>query len=206
MHRIHNNFWREPKEFAIPPTLCSRAQKKKNRFKKNDSHGKMIGSCACQLSSEVTPYHSGSLSHHWGHRRVLLALLPAWAGAPIIIHQDITAYAELPLWSAHLVRASHQRGQKDMRRAHTLHQPASTWMTGRRNPSQLSGRWKWNVKTDGACPNLFNVQIWRTALGIGFHSWKNFTPRNKLATDWLVVQKIVYTSRFVRVILAQGPC
>ena len=137
MHRIHNNFWREPKEFAIPPTLCSRAQKKKNRFKKNDSHGKMIGSCACQLSSEVTPYHSGSLSHHWGHRRVLLALLPAWAGAPIIIHQDITAYAMLPLWSAHLVRASHQRGQKDMMRAHTLHWPASTWMTGGRNSSQL---------------------------------------------------------------------
>ena len=98
---------------------------------------KKASSCACQLSPEVTPYHSGSLSHHWGHRRVLLALLPAWAGSPIIIHQDITAYAALPLWSAHLVRASHQRGQKDMMRAHTLHWPASTRMTGERDPSQL---------------------------------------------------------------------
>ena len=34
MHRIHNNFWREPKEFAIPPTLCSRAQKKKEQIQK----------------------------------------------------------------------------------------------------------------------------------------------------------------------------
>ena len=102
---------------------------------------KKVSSCACQLSSEVTPYHSGSLSHHWGHRRVLLALLPAWAGAPIIIHQDITAYAALPLWSAHLVRASHQRGQKDIIRAHTLHWPASTRMTGERDPSQLMERW-----------------------------------------------------------------
>ena len=27
-----------------------------------------------QFSSEVTPYHSGSLSHHWGHCKVLRAL------------------------------------------------------------------------------------------------------------------------------------
>ena len=101
---------------------------------------KKASSRACQPSPEVTPYHSGSLSHHWGHCRVLLALLPAWAGAPIIIHQDITTYAVLPLWSAHLVRASHQRGQKDMMRAHTLHWPASTRMTGGRDPSQLSSK------------------------------------------------------------------
>ena len=40
MHRIHNNFWREPKEFAIPPTLCSRAQKKRTDSKKMIRMGK----------------------------------------------------------------------------------------------------------------------------------------------------------------------
>ena len=97
-------------------------------------------SCACQLSPEVTAYHSGSLSHHWGHRTVLLALLPAWAGARVIINQDITASAALPLSSAHLVRASHQRGQQDIVQLPALHQPAPTRVTGRRNPSQLEKR------------------------------------------------------------------
>jgi len=116
--------------------ICMQSSRKSKKVKK-------VSSCTCQLPSEVTPYHSGSLSHHWGHCWVLLALLPAWAVAPIIIHQDITAYAALPLWSAHLVRASHQRGQKDIMEAHALHWPASTWMTGGRDPSQLSKILSW---------------------------------------------------------------
>ena len=141
-------------------TLCQIFGRSPNK------HCKKVCSCACQLSPEVTSYHSGSLSHHWGHCWVLLALLPAWAGAPIIIHQDITAYAVLPLWSAHLVRASHQRGQKDMMRAHTLHRPASTRMTGRRDPSQLNGFCNCATPANVAfCASAMRITRFRKCLG-----------------------------------------
>ena len=104
---------------------------------RNHNYAKKAGSCTGDPAPEVTAHHSGSLSHCWGHRTVLPALLPAWANAHVIINQDITVSTMVPLSSALSVGASHQHSQQDIIQIPALHQPAPTWVTGGSDSPQL---------------------------------------------------------------------
>ena len=120
--------------YSFPFALCTADHCGCSR---NHNYAKKAGSCTGDPAPEVTAHHSGSLSHCWGHRTVLPALLPAWANAHVIINQDITVSTMVPLSSALSVGASHQHSQQDIIQIPALHQPAPTWVTGGSDSPQL---------------------------------------------------------------------
>ena len=64
--------------------------------------------------TEVIASRSELLSQHCRRHPLLRALLPACAGAQVIMRQDFSAYAEEPLRTAGLLEAAHQYSLQDM--------------------------------------------------------------------------------------------
>jgi hypothetical protein len=79
--------------------------KQKRREVAHARHTEVIASC-----SEL-------LSLHCPRHPLLLALLPALAGAQVIMRQDCSAYAAEPLRTAGLLEAAHQYSLQDMCRS-----------------------------------------------------------------------------------------
>ena len=64
--------------------------------------------------TEVIASRSELLSQHCRRHPLLRALLPACAGAQVIMRQDFSAYAEEPLRTAGLLEAAHQYSLQDV--------------------------------------------------------------------------------------------
>ena len=64
--------------------------------------------------TEVIASRSELLSLHCPRHPLLLALLPALAGAQVIMRQDCSAYAAEPLRTAGLLEAAHQYSLQDV--------------------------------------------------------------------------------------------
>ena len=84
---------------------ATRAQQQKRREVVHARHIEVIASC-----SEL-------LSLHCPRHPLLLALLPALAGAQVIMRQDCSAYAEEPLRTAGLLEAAHRYSLQDICRS-----------------------------------------------------------------------------------------